>query len=202
MAVAVGIFALMTTWKAGRAVLATQHRQQDAADQRLPDRRRASTSRIACRGTAVFMAANPNGVPIVLLHHWKHNQVLHETLVLLFDRLRERARDPRRQPAARARRWGTAFYQVTAYYGFMETPNVPQILREAGRTPRIPYSPETVSYYLGRETLLPTGQEQDVALAKVALLVHLAQRPLGDAILRHPAGPGRRARDADRPLTT
>ena len=28
------------------------------------------------RGTAVFMSSNPKGVPIVLLHHWKHNQVL------------------------------------------------------------------------------------------------------------------------------
>ena len=29
------------------------------------------------------MSSNPQGVPIVLLHHWKHNQVLHETIVLL-----------------------------------------------------------------------------------------------------------------------
>src|SRR5580692_945167 len=34
-------------------------------------------------GTAVFMSSNPTGVPIVLLHHWKHNRVLHETIVLL-----------------------------------------------------------------------------------------------------------------------
>ena len=35
------------------------------------------------RGTAVFMASNPHGTPPVLLHHFKHNQVLHEQVALL-----------------------------------------------------------------------------------------------------------------------
>ncbi len=35
------------------------------------------------RGTAVFMASNPEGAPPILLHHVKHNQVLHEQVVLL-----------------------------------------------------------------------------------------------------------------------
>ena len=29
------------------------------------------------------MTSNPDGVPAVLLHHFKHNQVLHEHVVLL-----------------------------------------------------------------------------------------------------------------------
>ena len=35
------------------------------------------------RGTAVFMASNRAGIPNVLLHHVKHNHVLHEHVVLL-----------------------------------------------------------------------------------------------------------------------
>jgi len=55
---------------------------------------------------------------------------------------------------------GHGIYQVTAYYGFMETPNVPQVIKDAASRYGIPYSPETVSYYLGRETLLPTGRSK------------------------------------------
>ena len=35
-------------------------------------------------GIAVFMTSDPNGAPVVLLHHLKHNKVLHETVILMF----------------------------------------------------------------------------------------------------------------------
>ena len=35
------------------------------------------------KGTAVFMTGNPDGAPVVLLHHIKHNKALHEQVVLL-----------------------------------------------------------------------------------------------------------------------
>src|SRR3954447_5652705 len=81
-------------------------------------------------GTAVFMSSNPNGVPIVLLHHWKHNQVLHKTVILLSvisEALPE-------IPVARrvhVNDLGQGFFQITAFYGFMQTPNVPEILQQA-----------------------------------------------------------------------
>ena len=34
-------------------------------------------------GTAVFLTSNPGGAPPVLLHHLKHNKVLHEKVMLL-----------------------------------------------------------------------------------------------------------------------
>ena len=110
------------------------------------------------RGTAVFMASNPHGTPPVLLHHFKHNQVLHEQVVLLSitnERVPEIPPDQRLS----VEHMGHGFYRVTARYGFMQTPNVPSVLAackehglsmELGRT----------SYYLGRETLLPTGRSK------------------------------------------
>ena len=82
LAMAIFVFLVMTTWKKGRAMLA-----RSVADRLLPidmfltDLASIKPTRVP--GTAVFMSSNPNGVPIVLLHHWKHNQVLHETVVLL-----------------------------------------------------------------------------------------------------------------------
>jgi KUP system potassium uptake protein len=107
----------------------------------------------------VFMAANPNGVPIVLLHHYKHNQVLHETVVLL-SVASENVPEIAAQNRLHVNDLGRGFHQVTAHYGFMETPRVPAVLREAAARYKIPYTPETVSYYLGRETLLPTGRSK------------------------------------------
>jgi KUP system potassium uptake protein len=52
---------------------------------------------------------------------------------------------------------GRGFFQVTAHYGFMETPNVPQVMRRAAEL-GVPCQPERTSYFLGRETLLATGQ--------------------------------------------
>jgi len=54
---------------------------------------------------------------------------------------------------------GQGFFEVTAHYGFMETPSVPEILERAGRRGlEIPI--DKISFYLGRETVLPTGQSK------------------------------------------
>ena len=45
----------------------------------------ASVTRVA--GTAVFLTANPDGVPHALLHNMKHNKVLHEQVVVLCVRI-------------------------------------------------------------------------------------------------------------------
>jgi len=102
---------------------------------------------------AVFMSSNPNGVPIVLLHHWKHNQVLHQTVVLL-SVISEQIPEVRPEKRLLVRHLGNGFHHLSAFYGFMETPNVPEIMALAAAKHEVPYVPERTSYYLGRETLL------------------------------------------------
>jgi KUP system potassium uptake protein len=148
------IFVVMTTWKKGRALLA-----RNLADKLLPvslfleDLKSMKPPRVP--GTAVFMSSNPNGVPVVLLHHWKHNQVLHETVVLLSimsENLPEIAANRR----IRVNDLGQGFFHITAFYGFMQTPNVPDVMQQAAAEHRVPYQRASTSYYLGRETLLAT----------------------------------------------
>ncbi len=52
------------------------------------------------------------------------------------------------------------FYQITAHYGFMQTPNVPQIMQDASKYYGVPYVPQQTSYFLGRETLLTAGESK------------------------------------------
>jgi KUP system potassium uptake protein len=157
VAVALAIFMMMTTWKKGRTILG-----RSLAGKMLPidlflnDIGEHKPYRVP--GIAVFMSSNPTGVPIVLLHHWKHNQVLHETVVLL-SVLSEPV--PEVSPGERitVAHLGYGFFQIAAHYGFMETPNVPQIMKLA-TTRGVPDAPARTSYYLGRETLLTTGQTE------------------------------------------
>jgi KUP system potassium uptake protein len=164
VAVALGIFWIMTTWKKGRALLG-----QSLAARTLPteiflaDVDNHRPHRVP--GTAVFMSSNPLGIPVVLLHHWKHNQVLHETVVLL-----SIASEPIPEVSSSARMTvtslGRGFFQIVAHYGFMETPNVPQLMRRA-QDLGVPCLPERTSYYLGRETLLATGDTPMLPWRKV-----------------------------------
>jgi KUP system potassium uptake protein len=157
IAVALALFIVMTTWKKGRALLgANLAAKMLPIDMFLEDVDQHSPHRVP--GTAVFMSSNPKGVPIVLLHHWKHNQVMHKTVVLLSvlsEPIPEVGGDARVSVAD----LGRGFYQVTAHYGFMETPNVPSIMRRAQKE-GVPYAPERTSYFLGRETLLATGESK------------------------------------------
>jgi KUP system potassium uptake protein len=53
------------------------------------------------------------------------------------------------------RELGEEFYQVVAHYGFMETPDIPAVLRQlstAGNGKAL--KPTETSFYLGRETLI------------------------------------------------
>jgi KUP system potassium uptake protein len=55
------------------------------------------------------------------------------------------------------RELGHGFWEVVAHYGFMETPNVPKILRRCEEK-GLRVAPEQASYFLGRETILATGR--------------------------------------------
>jgi len=151
---AVVIFLVMTTWKKGRGLLA-----KNIASRLLPtdvflaDVAQLKPHRVA--GTAVFMSSNPNGVPVVLLHHWKHNQVLHETIVLL-SIVSENVPEVASAQQLRVKDLGQGFFHLTANYGFMQTPNVPDVMNRAAEAHKVPHSLGTTSYFLGRETLLAT----------------------------------------------
>ena len=106
------------------------------------------------KGTAVFMTSDPEGAPVVLLHHLKHNKVLHDQVILLSVVTAE-VPEVAATERIEIEPLGQGFFRVQASYGFMETPNVPAVLQFCGRH-GINAKKTDVSYYLGRERLLPT----------------------------------------------
>ena len=155
LALALGIYTLMSTWKRGRAELGEmQELRAMPLDTFLESIGRNPPVRV--RGTAVFMTSSHEGVPVVLLHHLKHNKMLHETVVLLSVQTRG---IPEVHPDHQLtfEPVGEGFFRVVANYGFMQSPNVPDVLAQAAaRGVKIP--PMDTSYYLGRERLVLTGQ--------------------------------------------
>ena len=76
------VYLLMTTWKRGReTVLGIMQDNALPLPLFLEDISRRQPSRV--QGTAVFMTSDPGGAPVVLLHHLKHNKVLHEKVIIM-----------------------------------------------------------------------------------------------------------------------
>jgi len=164
IAVGLAVFACFTTWKRGRAELAERFAANALTiDALLADLARTPVPRV--RGTAVFLSSSTTLVSPVLLHHLKHNQVLHEQVVLLSVLpLNVPEVQPEQRVAVEPLTLG--FFRVIAKYGYRQSPRVPEILRRA-RALGLLSKPETTSYYVGRETVLPRGRSHMAYWRKV-----------------------------------
>ncbi len=153
------VFTLMMTWKQGRTILAAMIRENGLPiDLFLQDIERRQPPRVP--GVAVFLTSDPTGAPAVLLHHLKHNKMLHERVILLSILTQEIPQVPEAD-RVQCRELGQGFFQVVAHYGFMETPDVPTVVRSLAQPgPRgtsVPVNLMQTTFYLGRETLIATG---------------------------------------------
>jgi len=160
LAIALGLFTLMTTWHRGRLIVRSllvdasiplDALLKDLGDEN-PDKR-FKPARVP--GTAVFLTSETKDAPLVLLHHLKHNKVLHENVVLLSIIVAQVPEVPITE-RVEVTCFPHNFGRVKAKYGFMQTPNVPEVLALATERGIIAKPSET-TYYLGRENLIPTG---------------------------------------------
>jgi KUP system potassium uptake protein len=144
-------FTLLSTWKAGRALL-----RQRLATSILPlatflkSIQEAPPVRV--KGTAVFLAGNAEGAPLALLHNLKHNKILHDRVILLTV-LVEEVPWVEAERRAEVRDLGNGFHRVVGRYGFMEEPRVSQILRLC-QPLGLKLREADTTFFLSRETLL------------------------------------------------
>jgi KUP system potassium uptake protein len=154
------VYLLMSTWKKGRARLSEIVRENTLPlELFLADIAKHRPQRVP--GTAVFLTSAPGGAPPVLLHHLKHNKVLHEKVMLL-SVMGHEVPQVHENERVKCRDLGEGFYEVMAHYGFMENPDVPSVLQALalqvgdGKMAEI----KATSFYLGRETLIPMGRSK------------------------------------------
>jgi KUP system potassium uptake protein len=154
--VAALIMIAMATWRDGKAALGRHFANIGLPIDLFLNSLVAGKPPLRIPGTGVFMSVSATGTPITLLHQYKHNKVLHEQVILLSIQSAETPFVPRAERMA-VTSLGHGFFRVIARYGFMQTPNVPEILRLARAHGLIAEMQET-SFYLGRESLLTSGQ--------------------------------------------
>ena len=153
LAMGLAIFLLMATWKKGRLLVWNKLRPASMPLEMFLDdiERNRAVPRVP--GTALFMTANPEGTPIALLHNLKHNKVIHQRniiLTILTDEV------PVVDAAKRLEvtKLAAGFQRIIAHYGFMEEPNVPELLAVAPLVGE-PINIHRTTFFLSRETIVP-----------------------------------------------
>jgi KUP system potassium uptake protein len=165
LSLGVAVFAVMTTWWRGRLELARiMESGAVPTDLFIADLDMNPLPRV--EGTAVFMSSSADSVPNVVLHHVKHNRVLHSEVVLA-SVMTEPVPWVSASKNIDVQSLGHGMYRLVARVGFMQSPDVPAIIARCVSKGAIKAAPMTTTYYLGRQTLLVTGKSKMAKWRKV-----------------------------------
>lgn len=147
------VFAVMATWKRGRAAVVAAQRRGELPVERFIDSIRTHPQQ-RVPGTAVYLFPEPGATPPALLMNLRHNEVLHETVLVVSVRTANQARVPQARRET-VHGYGEGFFQVVLNFGFMENPDVPSALANIV-TPGFGFDPSDATYFLGRVQVIPT----------------------------------------------
>jgi KUP system potassium uptake protein len=171
LAVALALFTVMTTWKTGRRLVAER-----LAARAIPledfTAMVAALRPIRVPGTAVFMTAQTTGTPPALAHNLRYNKVLHNHVVVLTVTTAPRPHVPA-EDRVQVEPLGHELFNVRVQYGFMEDPDVPAALLQAGRQ-GLRLDPHDLTYFLGRETIIVT-RRRGMAIWREKLFVLMSR---------------------------
>jgi KUP system potassium uptake protein len=128
LVIGAGLIVVMAVWRSGRLRLAARRRHEGVSIKVALTALRSPRLE-AVRGTAVYLMEDPALAPRAFLHNLKHNKCAHHQIIFLSVRTSD---DPWCTDAERFTvedlMDGVARVGVT--FGFMETPDLPAILRE------------------------------------------------------------------------
>ncbi len=144
-------FTVLTTWRRGRKLVGEEMAKQSIPIHAFLD---SIFDVHRVHGTAVFMTSTKEGVPAALLHNLKHNQVLHERVVLVTVQTTE-APNVLEHDRIYLHQMQQGFIRLIIRYGFMEDPDIPGALMSCKRFGESFDLMET-TFYLSRETIVPT----------------------------------------------
>jgi KUP system potassium uptake protein len=157
-------FTVLTTWQRGREVVTAARRRDEGPLRewvRELHERRPPLPRVP--GTAVFLNRAGQTAPLAMRANVRHNQVLHErVLILSIETLPvPRVPDARRLALDDLGYADDRITHVTATFGYMDDPNVPRLLRLLNsRGLDAPVDVDAASYFLStidiRAGLAPT----------------------------------------------
>ena len=172
LVLALVLVVVMLTWRRGLSLV-------EAARSRQRDPEKAFLEMLSAKppvrlpGAAAFLASAARGVPLSLSHFVRHNHALHERILLVTGKLEEipRVADENRMETIEL---APGVTRVILHFGFMETPRIPDGLRcgvERGLLPGIDLA--DLSYYIGRETVIPREDIAGMAVWRESLFAFM-----------------------------
>jgi len=152
LVVAAVSFTVLTTWARGRRLL--RQRLEEVSLPLPVFIKSAASSAHRIKGTSVFLSASRDSIPSALLHNLKHNQVLHERVLILTVQIED---VPHVEPRGRiaTEDMGKGFYRIVLHYGFMDDVDIPAalaLLKGCGGD----FQPMATSFFLGRQKVIPS----------------------------------------------
>jgi KUP system potassium uptake protein len=163
---------LMLTWRSGVKLV---ERARGALRQPEEDLIETAITKCHARlsGTAVFLASAPKGVPLALTQFVKHNHVLHQRVVLVTVLIEEAPRIPS-EDRPEVIEVIEGITRVILHYGFMQYPTIYEGLQLACQQGKLPGIDLTdITYYIGRETIIPSQDVAGMALWRETLFAFL-----------------------------
>jgi len=155
LAIAIILYFVMSTWKRGREIL-SKRMQEKTVPLKLLLADLAAEPPTRVPGTAVFMYGSSDGTPPALVLNLTHNKVLHEKIVFLTITTED---VPHVSPETRVtvKRSGKGFHAVIARYGFMQDPDINEVLAACKKS-HLDIPLEGTTFFLGRETLIASDR--------------------------------------------
>ena len=153
-------FTVLTTWAKGRALMRARLAESALPLSIFVKSTSATVHRV--RGTSVFLSTSADSVPAALLHNLKHNQVLHERVLILNVKVEEVPHIVTKK-RVEIEDAGEGFYRVVLHYGFMEEVDIPRdlaLIKTCGE----PFNMMSTSFFLGRQKLIASKTRAGMAL--------------------------------------
>jgi KUP system potassium uptake protein len=171
------LFVIMLTWKRGHALV-----YKNLAKHAIPLEDFLQSLFIdpptRVYGTAVFLRAENDGVPHVLLHNLIHNKVLHERIVFLTV---HNVEDPYVDPANQVTisDLGHQCFQLNVFYGFKDEPDLPKVMELAA--PTLEFAMMETSFFIARQTILSRPDIKSMAPWREHMFVAMFRNARGAA---------------------
>jgi KUP system potassium uptake protein len=167
---AAGVYIVLTTWHRGTVAVSEALRSLTVPAREFIARvTAAGVPRVP--GTAIFLTKTSSDTPPAMVWHVKQNRALHRQLLALtmVTESTPWVTEERRLSVALI---APDFWRGTAYYGFMETPDIPALLQDTKRH-GCTLDFNDVIYYVGHETVLSRTDRKGISLWQERLFAFL-----------------------------
>jgi KUP system potassium uptake protein len=175
LSIGAGMLVLMQVWGYGRRLLRERLGARAFDLERFLDSFGIDPP-VRVPGSAVFLTGSTSAAPLSLLHYLKHAKSLHAKVILLSVITED---VPHVAPADRLeiRSLPHGFQQVIGRYGFMESPDVPALMRRAEEQG---LAAPGATYFLGRESIVACAGHWSGWRERLFSFMHHNARPAAE----------------------